>query len=142
MKSEWKTFLLDDICEKIYSGETPNRKHLEYYEGGNIPWLNTSEVIFNRIHKTEKHITQLGLENSSAKWIPENSVIVAMYGATEGRTAIAKIPLTTNQACCNLIIDPEKADYRYVYYYLYSKYQHLLSKAGGDTRTSADVLVC
>ena len=58
MKSEWKTFLLDDICEKIYSGGTPNRKHLEYYEGGNIPWLNTSEVIFNRIHKTEKHITQ------------------------------------------------------------------------------------
>ena len=136
MKSEWKTFLPDDICEKIYSGGTPNRKHLEYYEGGNIPWLNTSEVIFNRIHKTEKHITQLGLENSSAKWIPENSVIVAMYGATAGRTAIAKIPLTTNQAFCNLIIDPEKADYRYVYYYLYSKYQHLLSKVGGHTRSN------
>lgn len=123
-----------DICSAVYSGGTPNRKHLEYYEGGDIPWLNTSEVVFNRIYKTEKHITQSGLKNSSAKWIPENSVIVAMYGATAGRTAIAKIPLTTNQACCNLIIDPEKADYRYVYYYLYSKYQHLLSMANGGAQ--------
>lgn len=57
-----------------------------------------------------------------------------MYGATAGRTAIAKKPLTTNQACCNLIIDPEKADYRYVYYYLYSKYQHLLSMANGGAQ--------
>lgn len=123
-----------DICSAVYSGGTPNRKHLEYYEGGDIPWLNTSEVVFNRIYKTEKHITQSGLKNSSAKWIPENSVIVAMYGATAGRTAIAKKPLTTNQACCNLIIDPEKADYRYVYYYLYSKYQHLLSMANGGAQ--------
>lgn len=123
-----------DICSAVYSGGTPNRKHLEYYEGGDIPWLNTSEVVFNRIYKTEKHITQSGLKNSSAKWIPENSVIVAMYGATAGRTAIAKKPLTTNQACCNLIIDSEKADYRYVYYYLYSKYQHLLSMANGGAQ--------
>lgn len=105
------------LCARVTSGGTPSTKHPEYY-GGTIPWLRTQEVDFKPIYDTEIHITDLGLENSSAKWIPANSVIVAMYGATAGRIAIAKVPLTTNQACCNLIVDPQKADYRYVYYAL------------------------
>lgn len=139
MKSEWKTYLIDDICEKIYSGGTPNKKHSEYYSGGNIPWLNTSEIKFNRIFKTEKFITENGLISSSAKYVPENTVIVAMYGATAARTAIAKIPLTTNQACCNLIVDKNKADYRYVYYWLCYKYTQLASLANGGAQQNLNV---
>jgi len=74
------------------------------------------------------------LNKSSAKWVPENTIIVAMYGATAGKSAITKIPLTTNQACCNLIIDEHLADYRYVYYYLYSKYEHIASLANGGAQ--------
>ena len=85
-------------------------------------------VIFIQLKKT---ITELGLKNSSAKIIPEDSVIVAMYGATAGKSAINKIPLATNQACCNLIIDNNKADYRFVYYYLVNSYEKLLSAAVG-----------
>lgn len=125
---------ISDICSAVYSGGTPNRKHSEYYIGGNIPWLNTSEIKFNRIHKTEKYITEQGLSSSSAKYVPENTVIVAMYGATAARTAIAKIPLTTNQACCNLIIDESKADYRFVYYWLSFKYTQLASLANGGAQ--------
>ena len=106
---------LGEICTRICSGGTPKSNISEYYNNGSIPWLNTKEVSFNRIRSTEKYITEEGLSNSSAKWISKNSVIVAMYGATAGKSAIAKIPLTTNQACCNLEVNPKVADYRYVY---------------------------
>ena len=125
-----RTVSLSDICTKITSGGTPLTKRDNYY-GGGIPWLRTQEVNFGNIYSTEKTITELGLKNSSAKIIPEDSVIVAMYGATAGRSAINKIPLATNQACCNLIIDNNKADYRFVYYYLVNSYEKLLSAAVG-----------
>ena len=125
-----QTVSLSDICTKITSGGTPLTKRDDYY-GGGIPWLRTQEVNFGNIYSTEKTITELGLKNSSAKIIPEDSVIVAMYGATAGKSAINKIPLATNQACCNLIIDNNKADYRFVYYYLVNSYEKLLSAAVG-----------
>ena len=125
-----RTVSLSDICTKIASGGTPLTKRDDYY-GGDIPWLRTQEINFGNIYSTEKTITELGLKNSSAKIIPKDSVIVAMYGATAGKSAINKIPLTTNQACCNLIIDNSKADYRFVYYYLVNSYEKLLSAAVG-----------
>ena len=125
---EWKTYRIGDICKRVCSGGTPKSTEPSYYDG-EIPWLNTKEIIFNRISSTEKHITQSGLDNSSAKWIDKNSVIVAMYGATAAKVAINTIPLTTNQACCNLSIDETKADYRFVYYWLCSRYTELASLA-------------
>ena len=108
---------LEDVCIKISSGGTPNTSHSEYYDG-NIPWLRTQEVDWLDILETGVKITDEGLQNSSAKMIPENCVIVAMYGATAAKVAINKIPLCTNQACCNLQVDDEIALYRYVYYWL------------------------
>ena len=124
---------IQHICLNICSGGTPKSTVTEYY-GGNIPWLNTKEINFCRIYETERTITDEGLNNSSAKWVPANTVIVAMYGATAGKTAIAKIPLTTNQACCNLNIDSAIADYRFVYYALYNNYAYLASLANGGAQ--------
>lgn len=129
----FKRINIAGICINICSGGTPKSTYSKYY-GGNIPWLNTKEVNFNRIYETEKRITLEGLENSSAKWIEKNSIIVAMYGATAGKCAISKIPLTTNQACCNLTIDPQKADYRFVFYALFNDYQRLSSLANGGAQ--------
>lgn len=130
---EWKTYRIGDICKRVCSGGTPKSTEPSYYDG-EIPWLNTKEINFNRISSTEKHITQSGLDNSSAKWIDKNSVIVAMYGATAAKVAINTIPLTTNQACCNLSIDETKADYRFVYYWLCSHYTELASLANGGAQ--------
>lgn len=130
---EWKTYRIGDICKRVCSGGTPMSTEPSYYDG-EIPWLNTKEINFNRISSTEKHITQSGLDNSSAKWIAKNSVIVAMYGATAAKVAINTIPLTTNQACCNLSIDETKADYRFVYYWLCSRYTELASLANGGAQ--------
>ena len=125
---------IGDICTKVCSGGTPSSGNPSYYEGGSIPWLNTNEVNFCRIYSTEKKITQLGYENSAAKYIDENSVIVAMYGVTAGKSAIAKKRLTTNQACCNLSIDGKKADYEYVYYYLKLQSETLNKLANGGAQ--------
>ena len=130
---EWKTYKIGDLCSRVCSGGTPKSTVDEYY-GGNIPWLNTKEINFNRISKTESTITELGLKNSSAKWIDANAVIVAMYGATAGKVATTNISLTTNQACCNLTVDPLKADYRFVYYSIFNSYNKLASLANGGAQ--------
>lgn len=130
----WEQSTIGGLCSSVCSGGTPSSKNRAYYENGTIPWLNTKEINFNRIRRTERFITQAGYDASSAKWIPSNTVIVAMYGATAARVAVCKIPLTTNQACCNLTIDPTKADYRFVYYYLCSQYEYLASLANGGAQ--------
>lgn len=125
---KWMT--LGEISINTYSGGTPRANHPEYY-GGDIPWLRTQEVRFLDIYDTEMRITPEALKNSSAKWIPENCVIVAISGATAGRCAINKIPLTTNQHCCCLEINPEQANYRYVFHWVSSQYEKLKSLGQG-----------
>ena len=129
----WKKVRLGDLCKNVYSGGTPKKSITEYYDGS-IFWLNTKEINFNRIYETEKTISEKGLVNSSAKYIPENTVVVAMYGTTAGKVAIAKNEMTTNQACCNLIIDETKADYNFVYYYIAHNYKKLSSLANGGAQ--------
>ena len=131
---------IGSIVRKISSGGTPKSTKKEYY-GGNIPWLNTKEINFNRIYKTEKSITKDGLNNSSAKYIKENCVIVAMYGATAGRVAINKIPLTTNQACCNIEVDENKMDYNYLYYAIKNDYERLASFANGGAQQNLNSVI-
>ena len=130
MSEGWKTYKLSDLSERITSGGTPLTTRSEFY-GGKIPWLKTQEINFNRVYDTETHITEDGLKNSSAKWISENSVIVAMYGATAGKVALTKIPLTTNQACCNITVDPKLADYNFIYYNLLSRYSEISRMSTG-----------
>lgn len=133
---------IEDICTRICSGGTPKSGKAEYYENGTIPWLNTKEINFNRIQATETFITEEGLNNSSAKWIKPHAVIVAMYGATAGRVAVAETPLTTNQACCNLEVDETIADYRYIYYWLKQNFDSIsgLANGGAQQNLSAKVI--
>ena len=132
-KSEWREVRLGEVCNKVCSGGTPKSTNPNYYNG-DIPWLNTKEVNFNRIYQTEQKITTEGFNNSSVKWIEANSIIIAMYGATAAKVAIAKIKLTTNQACCNLTINSDIADYRYIYYSIMDNYHELNSLANGGAQ--------
>lgn len=136
--SEWKEYMLRDVSLRITSGGTPKSSEPKYYDG-EIPWLNTKEIHFNYIRSTKRNITELGLQNSSAKWIPKDSVIVAMYGATAAKVAYSLIDLTTNQACCNIIVDASKADCRYVYYYLQSSYDELSNLACGAAQQNLSI---
>lgn len=137
---EWKEVRLGDVCTRVCSGGTPKSTNLSYY-GGEIPWLNTKEIDFNRIYSTEKTITDSGLNNSSAKWIVPNTITVAMYGATAGKSCIVKVPMTTNQACCNLAINDKVADYEFVYYSLKNDYTTLASLANGGAQQNLNAQI-
>ena len=93
------------------------------------------------IYDTGVKITQKGLDNSSAKWIPANCLIIAMYGATAAKVAINRIPLTTNQACCNLEIDESKADLRYVFHWMSREYLKLKDMGQGSQSNINAVIV-
>ena len=130
---------LRDVVKKSCSGATPAKGNAEYYDGGAIPWIRTQDVRFNEITEVDSFITEKAVEETAAKWIPENCVIVAISGATAGRCAINKIKATTNQHCLNMQIDAEKALYKYVYYCICSKQDELVSKkqgARGDLNSS------
>ena len=139
----WEKVKLGDICKYVTSGGTPKSSIKEYYEPKQIPWLKTKEVNYCRVYETESYISKDGLNNSSAKMIPQNSVIVAMYGQgdTAGRVAINKIPLTTNQACCNLIIDETKAYYEFVYYQLVTLYEKMVSLKNGGAQPNLNAAI-
>ncbi|ENM5779664.1 restriction endonuclease subunit S [Vibrio mimicus] len=143
MGSDAKFVQLGSLCSQVLTGGTPLTKNKHFYDGGTIPWLKTKEVNFNFIESTENYITEAGLAGSSAKLVPVNSVIVAMYGQgdTAGRVAVNKIPVTTNQACCNLVIDPLKADYRFVYYYLKSSYSELVRRKTGSAQPNLNTKI-
>ncbi|MCF0215192.1 MAG: restriction endonuclease subunit S [Fibrobacteraceae bacterium] len=139
----YSTITIGEICEYTTSGGTPKSNVPSFYVPPTVPWLKTKEVNYSRIYETESFISEEGLKNSSAKLIPENSVIVAMYGQgdTAGRVAINKIPLTTNQACCNLIIDKAKADYQFVYYALTLMYEKLVSLKNGGAQPNLNAVL-
>lgn len=83
---------------KTTAGGTPSKSHPEYYNGGKIPWLRSGEVCKMNISNTELCITDLGMQNSSAKLVPVNSVVVAMYGATAAQVGVIRSEMTLNQA--------------------------------------------
>ena len=134
-----KMMKVSEISKKITSGGTPLTSNSSYY-GGNIPWLRTQEVDFGEIYDTQIKITDEGLKNSSSKIIPKNCVIIAMYGATVGKVAINKIELSTNQACCNIEVDSNIVDYKYLYYWFYSKYNYIKS-LGQGSQTNINALI-
>ena len=136
---EWKT--LREISTHICSGGTPRKTNSAYYNGGAIPWLRTQEVAFNYIEKVTSFITEEGLRNSSAKWIPSHCVIVAISGATAGRSAVNNIPITTNQHCCNFEINDKIADYKYVFYWVKSQYEQIKGLGrGARADLNADII--
>ena len=128
----WGHMQIKDFC-KTYSGGTPKSTERSYYENGDIPWINSGELNEPYITSTNNFITQLGLDNSSAKYYPSNSVLVAMYGATAGKVSILTFEACSNQAICGVIPNESKYIY-YVRFYLDSMYQHFVSISTGSAR--------
>ena len=142
----WEVKKLGEVC-KTSSGGTPSKSHSEYYEGGIIPWLRSGEVNQMYISKTELFITEEGLANSSAKWFPENTVVIAMYGATVGQVGILCKIMTTNQAICGIFTN-ESFIPIYLYHFLLSKKEEFIKLASGGAQPNIsqniirDTLVC
>lgn len=122
-----------ELSSTISSGLTPLRSNSEFWENGSIPWLKTEQLGDKYIYETNEHISNAALEKTSIKLFPENSISIAMYGEgkTRGNLSILKKTMATNQACCNVVINPEKADFEYVYYFLKTQYEELRNLSSG-----------
>ncbi|WP_324756379.1 restriction endonuclease subunit S [Sphingobacterium thalpophilum] len=130
---EYKSYSVRQLC-KISSGGTPSRSRKEYYNG-NIPWIKTGELNNNVLTDTEEKITEEGLKNSSAKLYSKGSIVIAMYGATIGKTAKLGIDATTNQACAVLFdIDNTLIITDYLWEYLQSQTENLKKLAYGSAQ--------
>ena len=104
-----------------------------YYEGGTIPWLLSGEVSQGEIREAANFITRMGLENSSAKVFPRNTVLVAMYGATAGQVGILRFEAATNQAVCG-ILPNENFVPEFLFYFFLSRKDELIAQATGNAQ--------
>jgi type I restriction enzyme S subunit len=129
----WEKSTLKQSTE-IGSGGTPSRNIPEYYSG-NVPWIKTGELLWNYIADSEEHISEKAIANSSARYYPANTVLVAMYGQglTRGRAAILAVKAATNQAVCALQPKSNLLS-RYLYYYFMCHYWDYREKAVGGNQ--------
>ncbi|SUX11910.1 restriction endonuclease subunit S [Campylobacter upsaliensis] len=126
--NSWAWVKLGDICE-IVSGGTPSRDKIEYWHNGTIPWVKIADVKNNVVNQTQEFITELGLENSSAKIFTKGTLLYTIF-ATLGETAILNIDAATNQAIAALI---EAYDYdtKFLMYCLMSMKDYVNSLGRG-----------
>lgn len=138
----WQKYSLEEICLKITSGGTPSRQNPKLYKNGNINWIKTKELNNGYIFESEEKITEEAIKKSSAKLLPVNTILLAMYGATVGELGILGKEMACNQACCALIIDPKKADYRFIFYLLrlYKKEIQSLATGAAQQNLSAKTI--
>lgn len=130
----WETGSLKWVS-KIYSGGTPSKNNTEYWQDGTIPWLNSGTVNQFLITEPSEFITEDALNNSSAKWIPEKSIVIALagQGKTKGMAAQVMFKCTCNQSM-GVIVTNESIDNRFLLYYLNRNYQNIRNLGGGDKR--------
>lgn len=138
MKTDWEVKKLGEVC-KTSAGGTPLKVHKDYYEGGTIPWLLSGEVAQGEITEAKNFITEKGLKNSSAKLFPENTVLVAMYGATAGQVGVLRFPASTNQAVCG-ILPNNKTIPEFIFYYFLSVKEELVAQAVGGAQPNISQL--
>ncbi len=129
----WPTKALGSFCQ-TGSGATPSRKKLEYFIGGTVPWVKSGELKESIVCSTAEKITIAATTETNAHIVPKNAVLVAMYGATVGETAILGMDAATNQAVCHIIPDPNTAHFQFIWYAVKSRLDELLSKRVGGAQ--------
>ena len=113
-----KKVKLSSICN-IASGGTPARSNSAYWKNGTIPWVKIGDITDKLLSQTSEHITQEGLNSSSAKLFPKGTILYTIF-ATLGEVAILNIAATTNQAIAGICLNDSRFTIQYLYYYLTS----------------------
>jgi type I restriction enzyme, S subunit len=131
MREDWIELELGEVL-KTTSGGTPSRSNSNYYIGS-IPWVKSGELNQNTIFKTEEHISEEAVINSSAKIFPKGTLLIALYGATIGKLAFLGIDAATNQAVCG-IFENEAVESRFLYYYLFHNRRKLIEQGTGGAQ--------
>lgn len=127
----WALTTLDQVA--VWgSGGTPKSGTPHYYDG-EIPWAVIGDLKDGPVTSTANSITESGLANSAAKWVPKDAVLIAMYGSI-GKLGITTKPVTTNQAIAFAIPDRRVISPQYLFWYLLSKRYSLIQAGRGGTQ--------
>ena len=136
----WECHKIKDLAT-TYSGGTPLSSKKEYYENGDIPWINSGELNNSFITSTFNYISKCGLDNSSAKLYPSDTILVALYGATAGKVSLLTFEACSNQAVCGVIMnDPTMTNYTRFYLSSLFDYFVLLSTGSARDNISQDTI--
>lgn len=125
----WRVGKLEELCSMVGSGGTPKSSNKEYYLG-TIPWFGTGEFNDSFLFDSIKHITEEAVNNSSARFYPIHTVLIAMYGATVGKLSILSVEATFNQAALGMVAK-ETIGYPFVYLTLLRNRKQLVNLACG-----------
>ncbi len=139
----WIETDINSICTKINAGGTPNRKKSEYWNNKDVKWFKTKELQDCWLYDSEEYISQKGLENSSAKIFPKNTILMAIYASP----TLGRLGIITNEACCNqaalcMIANEEIISYQWLYLKLMElrEYFNSVARGAGQQNISADVV--
>jgi type I restriction enzyme, S subunit len=119
---------------QIFAGGTPSKEKLEYWESGTIPWIASGEVNQGYITSPTTYITEEGFNNSSAKWIPKDALVMALAGQGKTKATVARLGIATtcNQSLAAIV--PLRISARYLFYWLQSNYQRIRGLVGDGLR--------
>ena len=149
MPEGWEVRKVSEVCEKIYSGGTPNTKIPEYWNG-DIPWLSSGETRNRYIISTEKSITSEGVSNSSTRLVKAGITVIASagQGQTRGQTSLLMIDSYINQSVLALIADEKRISDLYLFFDLSGRYPELrqisdsnASRGSLTTKSFADMKI-
>lgn len=122
---------LGEIC-KCELGGTPSRTKPEYW-GGKIPWINSGEVNNFRIIKPSEYITEIGLEKSATKLLPQKTTVIAITGATLGQVSLLEISSCANQSVVG-VLPNDDVPYEFIYPFIKSSIKELVSHQTGGAQ--------
>jgi len=134
---DWKMVELDKVC-KIQSGGTPSKPVKEYWENGTIPWVGSTVCKDQPIYGCDEYITELGLQKSSAKIFPKHTTLIALVGATIGKTAYLEFETSTNQNIAGLYpLDKNQLGNKFLYFISQTLYNQFYKLGDGSFRMAS-----
>lgn len=138
----WEVRKVSRSFKMIGSGTTPKVDTDEYYTQGTVSWVLTGDLDDGVLQSTSKKISETAFnDHSTLKIYPTGSLVVAMYGATIGKTALLGIPACTNQACC-VLAESDFFEIRFVHYWFLSNKQAIinLGYGGGQPNINQEII--
>ena len=142
-QAKWPIVSLGEFCS-FMTGGTPTSSVPEYYEGGTVPWLVSGDIHKGEIRDCERRITEKGIENSNARYLPENSVLIALngQGKTRGTVAMLRMKATCNQSLVAITpTEPIRAVPEFIYWVLRSMYDDIRALTGDNERSGLSITI-
>jgi type I restriction enzyme M protein len=142
LHAKWRTVALGEICT-FMTGGTPTSTVAEYYENGRVPWLVSGDIHKFEIRDCEKRITEKGVENSNARFLPKDSVLIALNGQGKTRGTVALLRMegaTCNQSLVAITPShPPKAISEFIFWVLRSMYSDIRALTGDNERSGLNI---